>query len=242
LFVRRRAEYDEGNLSKDYSDGASQMLPLTTDVLAEQLALADALLAGRESMLTPQELPGRYGRVVLAIDRVLRATNCEAVVGGGWAVWRHGVVSRVTQDIDIVLPADRIDEFLQVAAVSGFQVLINVPGRWPKLLHKETDVQVDILPEGERPGTPPRLAPTTIPSPRQLGAVLGTLSYVGLNTLVELKLAAARFKDKADVVELLRIHFDEISQVREHLAGVHFQYVDLFDLLVKEAGQDDTQR
>jgi hypothetical protein len=218
------------------------MPPLTTDILAEQLALADALLAGRDAMLTPQELPGRYGRVVHAIDRVLRATNCEAVVGGGWAVWRHGVVSRVTQDIDIVLPVDRIDEFLQVAAVSGFQALINVPGRWPKLLHKETDVYVDILPEGERPGTPPRLAPTTIPSPRQLGAVPGVLSYVGINALVELKLAAARFKDKADVVELLRAHSDEIGNIREHLTGVHSQYVDLFDLLVEEARQDDTQR
>lgn len=193
-------------------------------------------------MLTPQELPGRYGRVVRAIDRVLQATSCDAIVGGGWAVWRHGFVNRVTQDIDIVLPTDRIDEFLQVAAVSGFQVLTNVPGRWPKLLHKETNVQVDILPEGERPGIPPRLAPTTIPSPQKLGAIVGTLTYVGINALVELKLAAARFKDKADVVEILRANMTEIASVRAHLELVHSQYVELFDALLEEARRDDAQR
>jgi hypothetical protein len=218
------------------------MLHVTADVLAEQIALADALLAGRETMLTPQELPGRYGRVVRAIDRVLQATSCDAIVGGGWAVWRHGFVNRVTQDIDIVLPTDRIDEFLQVAAVSGFQVLTSVPGRWPKLLHKETNVQVDILPEGERPGIPPRLAPTTIPSPQKLGAIVGTLTYVGINALVELKLAAARFKDKADVVEILRANMTEIASIRAHLELVHSLYVELFDALLEEARRDDAQR
>ncbi|MEX0818803.1 MAG: hypothetical protein WD070_04390 [Pirellulaceae bacterium] len=218
------------------------MHPLTTDVLIEQLALADALLVGRETMLTPQDLPGRYGRVVRAIDRVLQATACESVVGGGWAVWRHGFINRVTQDIDILLPADRIDEFVQVAAVSGFQLLTRLPGRWPKLLHKETDVQVDILPEGERPGSPPQLAPTTIPSPRHLGAAPGSLTYVGINTLVELKLAAARLKDKADIVEILRANPGEINKIRTHLAGVHSQYVDLYDSLVEESRQDDAER
>ncbi len=80
-------------------------------LLAEQLALSDALVAGRGKMVDPQDLPGRYGRVVRAIDCVLTAIDCHAVVGGGWAVWRHGYVSRVTQDIDIVLPAERIEEF-----------------------------------------------------------------------------------------------------------------------------------
>lgn len=31
-------------------------------------------------MFEPQDLPGRYGRVVRAIDRVLTACDCEAVV------------------------------------------------------------------------------------------------------------------------------------------------------------------
>ena len=74
-------------------------------------------------MLDPQDLPGRYGRVVKAVDHLLQIIGCPAVLGGGWAVWRHGYVGRVTQDIDIALPADRIAEFLRAAAVAGFDVL-----------------------------------------------------------------------------------------------------------------------
>ena len=79
-------------------------MQLTADILTRQLELADILLAGRNRMLEPQDLPGRYGRVVRALDQVLSACDCEAVVGGGWAVWRHGYVGRITQDVDLALP------------------------------------------------------------------------------------------------------------------------------------------
>jgi hypothetical protein len=90
-------------------------MQISIDALTQQLQLADALLAGRGQMLEPQDLPGRYGRVVTALDQVLHACDCEAVVGCGWAVWRHGYIGRVTQDIDIAVPSDRIDDFLQTA-------------------------------------------------------------------------------------------------------------------------------
>src|SRR5688572_33225283 len=102
-------------------------MSVTTEFLSQQLQLADALLAGRSRMVEPQDLPGRYGRVVRALDQVLRACNCESVVGGGWAVWRHGYVGRVTQDIDIVLPAARLNDFLQAACISGFERLAQSP-------------------------------------------------------------------------------------------------------------------
>jgi hypothetical protein len=206
----------------------------TAAQLAERLQLADELLAGRDHMLEPQELPGRYGRVIQALDRVLAACDCEAAVGGGWAVWRHGYVGRVTQDVDIVLPSDRIAEFQQTAAVSGFDVLAPPAGRWPKLLHRETGIQIDILPEGGRPGTPSRPAPTTIPHPRELGAGPGMLRYMPLASLVELKLAAGRPRDDADVIELARENHDQLAHVREHLAAIHPQYVGRFDELLAQ--------
>jgi hypothetical protein len=208
---------------------------VTPDVLAEQLALADELLAGRNSMLEPQDLPGRYGRVVKDLDRVLNVANCLAVVGGGWAVWRHGFIGRVTQDVDIIVPAVKVDELLRVAAVSGFDVLKTPAGRWPKLIHKATGVQVDLLPEGERPGTPAHPAPTTLPHPSTIGATEGRLSYITLPGLVGLKLAAGRARDEADVVELLRANPDQVGVVRQHLAGVHAQYVTTFDALLQRA-------
>jgi hypothetical protein len=206
----------------------------TAETLYEQLQLADVLLAGRDRMLEPQDLPGRYGRVIRALDQVLAACDCESVVGGGWAVWRHGYVGRVTQDVDIVLPADRIADFQQAAALSGFEVLSPPPGRWPKLHHRETGVDVDILPEGGRPGTAARPAPTTIAHPLAMGAVRGSLRYAALPSLVELKLAAGRLRDEADVMELARENRDAVEGIRRHLAAVHPRYSQRFDELLAQ--------
>ena len=186
-------------------------------------------------MHEPQDLPGRYGRAVKAVDRILQLIGCEAVLAGGWAVWRHGFVGRITQDIDIVLPAGRIDEFLRVASVSGFEVLPQPAGRWPKVRYKDADMKVDILPEGARPGTSARLAPTTIPHPTHLGAEGSVLRYITLPRLMELKLAAGRIVDDHDVVELIRTNPDQVDAVRRHLAGVHPDYVAAFDLLLTKA-------
>jgi hypothetical protein len=214
--------------------------PLTPEFLAAQLELADLLRAGRDRMLEPQDLPGRYGRAIHALDRLLDALHGEAVVAGGWAVWRHGYLGRVTQDVDVVMPAGLIEELLRVAAVSGFEVFPAREGVWPKLRHKESDVSVDILPEGATPGTTSKPAPTTIPHPSRLGARAGSLKYIDLAGLVELKLAAGRARDESDVVELVRANRDRVQDIRRHLGSVHQQYVSRFDELVALAqGQTD---
>jgi hypothetical protein len=211
------------------------MSRVTLEFLTEQLELGEQLLAGRGTMFEPQDLPGRYGRVVKAIDHLLQVIDCESVLGGGWAVWHHGFFGRMTQDIDIVLPADRIEEFLQVAAVSGFEILPQQPGRWPKVRHKDTDVKVDILPEGGRPGTASKLAPTTIPHPSRMGAARGILNYITLPALIELKIAAGRLRDDGDVGELIRANLDQVATIRNHLMTVHADYVTAFDHLVERA-------
>src|SRR5438270_6848986 len=209
--------------------------------LRQQLRLADTLLARRSSMHSPQDLPGRYGRVVKAIDRLLGIVGCEAILAGGWAVWHHGFIARVTQDLDIVIPADRLDEFLKVASVAGFDVFPARGGRWPKLLHRETKVDVDVLPEGGRPGMASQPAPTTIPHPSALGAEGRLLRYLRLESLVELKLAAGRPQDEADVVALIRANPDRTASMRAHLLGVHVNYVAAFDRLAETARKLDEE-
>ena len=191
-------------------------------------------------MLNPQDLPGRYGRVIHALDHLLAVTGCEAVVAGGWAVWRYGYLGRVTQDVDIVVPAGRIEELLRVAAVSGFDVLPASAGLWPKLHHKESNVDVDILPEGATPGTPSDPAPTVIPHPSRLGACGTQLTYIDLPGLIELKLAAARARDESDVVELLRANPSQVDSIREHLARINDRYLRHFgELLARSREQTD---
>jgi hypothetical protein len=217
------------------------MAQVTLAFLQEQIELNDYLVANRKYMHNPQDLPGRFGRVVKAVDHLLEVMNCEAVLGGGWAVWHHGFTERLTLDLDIALPVARLDEFLQVASVSGFRIVPSQRGRWPKVLHKETGVKVDILPEGGRPGTLSRPAPTTIPSPRAMGGQGSILRYMNFNSLIELKLAAGREKDWADVVMLLQKHEDQMDAIRQHLATVHPEYVITFDRLVQSAREQQDE-
>ena len=214
---------------------------VTPGVLATQLELADLLRAGRDAMLEPQDLPGRYGRVIHALDRLLESIRGEAVVAGGWAVWRHGYLGRLTQDVDIVVPADLVEDLLRVAAVSGFEVPATREGLWPKLRHRETDLNVDILPEGATPGTPSKAAPTRIPHPSRLGARGSALRYIALPGLVELKLAAGRARDESDIVELIRVNPDRVDDIRRHLGSVHADYLSRFNELVGRA-QEQTDR
>jgi len=212
-------------------------MSLTLESLTQQLELVDQLLAGKSHMFEPQDLPGRYGRVIRALDHLLQIVGSEAVLGGGWAVWRHGFHGRMTQDVDIVLPANRVDEFLRVAAFSGFDILPQPAGRWPKLMHKETDIKVDILPEGERPGTQSNPAPTTMPHPAAMGAAGARLRYISLHALIELKLAAGRPRDDGDVAELIRANPNEVEAIRAHLASVHQTYIVAFDRLAQRAAE-----
>jgi hypothetical protein len=64
----------------------------------------------------------------MAVDHLLEVVDCEAVLAGGWAVWHHGYIERVTQDLDIVLAADSVDSLMLAASVSGFEVLAPKPG------------------------------------------------------------------------------------------------------------------
>lgn len=58
----------------------------STELLAEQLELADLLRAVRDQMLEPQHLPGRYGRGIRALDHVLQEIGAGSSVARGWSV------------------------------------------------------------------------------------------------------------------------------------------------------------
>jgi hypothetical protein len=68
----------------------------------------------------------------------------------------------------------------------------------------------------------------------------GTLKYISLPSLVELKLAAGRLRDEADVIELMRENRERLEQIRQHLATVHSQYAARFDELLQQL--DETAR
>lgn len=186
----------------------------------------------------PRDLPGRYGRVVADLERLLQATNTLAVVAGGWAVWHHGYAGRVTEDVDLVIADEKLKELNRVAEVCGFDFLEPPKGRWPKLVHRETQIDVDLLPEGGVPGTPSNPAPVPIGHPDRYEAVASPLRYVSLLGLIELKLGASRAKDIADIIELINAHPDQLDALRAALGLIHPSYQERFGELIEQAAEE----
>jgi hypothetical protein len=67
-----------------------------------------------------------------------------------------------------------------------------------------------------------------------MGAVRGVLKYISLPALIELKLAAGRLRDEADVVELARENSERLDEIGRHLETVHSQYAGRFEELRRE--------
>ena len=189
-------------------------------------------------MTLPRDLPGRYGRVIRDIERMLVATDQLAIVAGGWAVWHHGYVGRVTQDVDIVVSAEGSVELLKCARLFGFRVLIAPSGRWPKLVHEETQIEVDFLPEFEYPGTPSHRAPIPIGHPTDYTAKAGSLTFIGLSALFELKIGAHRAKDIADLIELVKSNRPKLEEIGQYLASKHPRYAEKFVELCQQADEE----
>ena len=200
--------------------------------LASELRLMNV-----ESSL-PRDLPGPYGGAIADLERLLTATETLAVVAGGWAVWRHGFAGRVTDDVDVVVPEDKLDELKSVAPMCGFEVLSVPPGRWPKMVHRATSIDVDLLPENGIPGTPSRPARIAIQHPRQYAATLRTLHFIPLINLIELKLGAGRAKDIADIIELIQQHPNQLEAISQHLSDLDPAYLVRFQELREQADEE----
>ena len=205
---------------------------------SDAFTLAASLIQMDPQATLPRDLPGRYGRAVQDLERLTTAAEALSVVAGGWAVWHHGFAGRVTEDVDIVVAQSKLDRLQQLAGLFGFEYFMPPQGRWPKLRHRATQIDVGILPEFGIPGTPNRPAPVAIRSPESYQATHGILRYITLGGLIELKLGAGRAKDTADIVELIRQNPDSLYDVQTHLSAIHPQYVARFEELIAQAKEE----
>ena len=206
--------------------------------LSAILETSEQLLLLEPAMSQPSDLPGRFGRTVRDIERLLRATEVPAAVAGGWSVWHHGYVGRVTEDVDIVIPQCSEADLLNNAPFFGFEIVPVNPGSWPKLLHQETGIRVDLMPEGRYPGIPSRLAPVPIGHPLCYVAGHDQLDFISLAGLFELKLGARRAKDIADLVELIKVNQSKLNDIRVHLRSTSPAYAAEFESLIEQANEE----
>jgi hypothetical protein len=133
-------------------------------------------------------------------ERLERAGISYAIVGG-MAVNAHGH-RRTTGDVDFLVTVEGFNSFLKLLGSGDFD---RVPGRARRFLDRATAVTFDLLITGRFPGSG-RPGPIAFPDPAAVKQQIGDLPYVDLVTLIQLKLAARRHQDFADVVNLIGAH------------------------------------
>ena len=145
------------------------------------------------------------------VKRLERARIVYAVVGG-MAVNAHGH-QRTTADLDLLLTPEGLTEFQRRFVSRNYE---GVPGRPRRFTDRTNGVKIDFLVTGLFPGSG-QPGPIVYPNPSAVSEVIDDTRVVDLTTLMQLKLAARRYQDFADVVALIRVHdLDEAFAARLH--------------------------
>lgn len=145
------------------------------------------------------------------IKRLERADIPYAVVGG-MAVFFHRH-RRATNDVDVLLSPEGLEEFRRRFVPRSYA---QVPGRSRRFVDRSSKITIDVLVTGQFPGSG-KPGPIAYPDPADVGQAIEAVQFVDLVTLLQLKLAARRHQDFADVVNLIRVHdLDESFQKKLH--------------------------
>jgi hypothetical protein len=167
------------------------------------------------------------GPVFQTLRRVVRRlerANIPYVVVGGMAVYAHRY-ERTTKDVDLLLTAEGLAEFRRLFVPKNYT---NVPGRSRRFVDRISKVELDILVTGHFPGRGGP-GPFAFPDPSDVGEIIKKVRVVNLAMLVQLKLAARRHRDFADVVSLIRTH-DLAEAFAEQLdASVRGDYIECLE-------------
>ncbi len=155
---------------------------------------------------------------------------------GGMAVNAHRH-SRTTQDVDFLVRPESLSIIRSLAAQGVFRA---DPARGRRFFEPVTGVRFDVLVTGSFPGSGDA-GPIAFPDPSAASEVLDDLRVVDLRTLVELKLAAHRYQDFADVVSLIRANsLDEAFADRLH-ASVKTDFIECLDERRREDEYEERQ-
>jgi hypothetical protein len=125
-------------------------------------------------------------------------------VSGGLALFAHGY-RRFTEDVDLLVSADGLKRIH--AELEGLGYVVPFTGS-RNLKDTESGVNIEFLVTGQFPGDG-KPKPVSFPDPAGVAVEKDGIKYLGLPTLVELKLASGmtnpgRLRDLADVMELIR--------------------------------------
>ena len=132
----------------------------------------------------------------------LDKNEIDYVVIGAVALNQHGY-RRFTEDIDLLLTREGLENFHEKVVGSSFQ------GKGKKFRTTGENIPVEMITSGEYPGDGlPK--PVQFPNPNDVAVVIDGINTLSLEKLVELKLSSGisapdRLKDLADVQELIKL-------------------------------------
>jgi hypothetical protein len=157
------------------------------------------------------------------VKRLEKAGITYAVMGG-MAVFAQGH-RRATNDVDVLLTAAGFEEFCRRFVPKNYERHEDRPRRFTD---KKSRVSLDVLITGRYPGSG-KPGPIAFPNPAAVATVIEDIRVIDLPTLLQLKLAARRHQDFADVVSLIRVHnLDESFQDKLH-QSVHRDYIECLE-------------
>lgn len=140
-------------------------------------------------------------RTAHRVGTALNRARLPYAIAGGAAVSLRGA-NRATNDVGLVLTHKTFGRFQRL--VRKLQI-DQVPGKPRRFRDRVHGTRLEIMIAGMNAGRMKR-SEVSIPTPSNAGEMIGDLKVVGLLPLVELKLAAGRFNDFADIVFLIREH------------------------------------
>jgi hypothetical protein len=162
------------------------------------------------------------------------AAGVQYAIVGGMAVNAHRH-SRTTRDVDFLISPDGWLELRKMIAAGRFQ---NVPGRPRRFVDPATNISFDILITGGFPGSG-QPGPIAYPHPAAVSELIDDLRVVDLPNLIQLKLAAGRYQDFADVVSLIRANLLDESFTLKLAPPVHADFIECLEEMRRE---DEYQR
>ncbi len=170
-----------------------------------------------------------------AVARRLQEQGVEYAVAGGMALVLHGY-DRTTVDVDILVTAEGLETVHRTLIGLAYRPAFE--GSRKQIRDTERGVCVEFLVSGEFPGDG-RPKPVAFPDPATCSIEAGGVRYVGLNTLLELKLASGltspgRLKDLADVQELIRARDLPLERRDDLHPYVRDKYTELWQALRSE--------
>src|SRR5712691_2535088 len=172
----------------------------TFDAIMERGGAAAIRAAGRFFM---KDDP--VHQTLRAIAQRLTELQIPYCIAGGMALVAHGY-DRTTVDVDVIVTEEGLAAIHRSLEGRGY---LRPFSNSKNLRDTTTQVRIDFVVSGRFPGDG-KSKPVAFPDQAKEGIEIDGIRYVGLHSLLELKLASGmsaphRLKDLADVQELIRV-------------------------------------